>query len=241
MQKPGDKLDSVTLPGYGTVKVHEAANLFPLMVGEEFDELVADIKLRGLMEPVVLWRLFQGDKFCLIDGRNRYLACKAAGKQILVKEYPYTDDAIGYIISLNMRRRQLSRDDKSFIALELEKLYTAEAKERQKRKPVDSVGTDHVPTERDENARAAAKAAKAMGVSRENVQQAKAVAKVPALVKAVKAKKITMAKAAAQARGTPEPGPEVLLLRDLNKLDRFKGVLPSLSVALSAGRVPLPW
>jgi hypothetical protein len=54
------------------LKSHPYAKPFPLMKGDEFDDLVADIKANGQREP---FTLYQGK---ILDGRNRYRACLAA-------------------------------------------------------------------------------------------------------------------------------------------------------------------
>jgi hypothetical protein len=56
--------------GYG---VHPAAALFPLMNGEELGALAMDIKENGLKEAIVV---IDG---MILDGRNRFLACRRAG------------------------------------------------------------------------------------------------------------------------------------------------------------------
>jgi ParB-like chromosome segregation protein Spo0J len=63
------------------LEFHPLADIFPLVEGAEFDELVADIKAHGLHEPIVLFE----DK--VLDGRNRLRACEAAGAACRFETY----------------------------------------------------------------------------------------------------------------------------------------------------------
>src|SRR5438132_3284712 len=84
---------------------HPLAEMFPLIVGEEFDGLVEDLAARGLLVPIIL---FEGK---ILDGRNRYNAAKAAGHKFTerdFKELAPSLDAEAFVISANIHRRQLS-------------------------------------------------------------------------------------------------------------------------------------
>ena len=57
--------DALVEIGGSRYRVHPAGAVFPVMSGREFDEVVEDVRVNGLREPVVV----RGDQ--LIDGRNR--------------------------------------------------------------------------------------------------------------------------------------------------------------------------
>ena len=65
----------------------------------------------------------------LLDGRNRYRACEMAGVELRMRYYDGADP-IAFSLSLNLKRRHLTAGQKAFTALEVEKLYAAEAKAR---------------------------------------------------------------------------------------------------------------
>jgi hypothetical protein len=104
-----------------TLQFHPLADIFPLMEGEEFDELVADIKAHGLREDIVLYQ----DK--ILDGRNRYRACLAAGvdpefvplKTMIPEIEVDTDIAVAYVISKNIHRRHLTAEQKRDLVAKL--------------------------------------------------------------------------------------------------------------------------
>jgi ParB-like chromosome segregation protein Spo0J len=56
-----------------TLEFHPLADIFPLLEGEEFNNLVSDIKANGLHEAIIVYE----DK--ILDGRNRYRALLALG------------------------------------------------------------------------------------------------------------------------------------------------------------------
>ena len=82
------------------LKFHPLADLFPLMEGAEFDALVADIKKNGLHYPIVL---YDGK---ILDGRNRYRACLAAGFEPATRNGDHhIGDPAAFVTSRNIHRR----------------------------------------------------------------------------------------------------------------------------------------
>jgi phage N-6-adenine-methyltransferase len=105
---------------------HPAAGLMPLLSASDLDDLANDIRENGLLSPIVL------HAGTVLDGRNRALACKRAG----VTPHFVTWESNGasplsWVISLNLRRRHLSDDQRAAISLDAKPLLEAEARQRQ--------------------------------------------------------------------------------------------------------------
>ena len=97
------------------MEFHPFADIFPLVEGDEFEQLVTDIAANGLHEPIVL---FDGQ---ILDGRNRYRACEAADVSCQYRIYDGADPG-AYVVSLNLRRRHLSDSQRAMVAAKLANL-----------------------------------------------------------------------------------------------------------------------
>lgn len=156
---------------------HELANAFPLISGEAFDELVEDIKVHGLNDPIVM---FEGK---ILDGRNRWRACQHLGiphtevkLEDLAKRQHRDVDPVAFVWSKNAVRRQLSPSQRAMAATKL--LNTKQGDNRHT--------TDTKTT--------AEKAAALAGVGKRSVLRAKRVTDqgTPAVIAAVEAGELTL-------------------------------------------------
>jgi hypothetical protein len=92
---------------------HPLANLFPLLEGEEFKALVADIKKNGLREKITL---HEGR---ILEGRNRYRACKEGWINPEYRDLPPGMNPLDYVLSANLHRRHLSTSQRALIGARL--------------------------------------------------------------------------------------------------------------------------
>jgi len=104
-------MTQVATPGTETqtLEVHPAAAEFPMLPQDELDELAADIKEQGLLEPIVLDKDGQ-----VLDGRNRLAACEIAQVEPRFTTYEGSAET-SYIVAKNINRRHLSQGQRAMI------------------------------------------------------------------------------------------------------------------------------
>ena len=179
-------------------EIHPAAELFPLIGDDALSDLADDIKLHGLLEPC--WLNRDG---VLLDGRNRIRACQIAGVKPRFREYDGTDE-VGFIVSLNLRRRHLNEDERAFLAVGLIPLYEEQGRVAMARagaiaapgRPEKGVAAlPHLSAVVDEK-KSRARAARDVNVSPRRVAQAKRVVEhAPDLIPQVVSGAISISKA----------------------------------------------
>jgi ParB-like chromosome segregation protein Spo0J len=158
------------------MKFHPYAEIFPLIEGASLDELAADIKANGQQEKI--W-LLDGK---ILDGRNRFLACKKAGVAPQTRKYT-GKDPLAFVISANIHRRHLSESQRAMAAARIATLNHGQ------RKADAPIGASLTQVD----------AAESMGVGRRTVQRARKVIEEgsKALQQAVSSGEITVSRAAA--------------------------------------------
>lgn len=177
------------------MQYHEVADLFPMMNDDEYAALVADIHQHGQREPI--WLLDNQ----IIDGRNRYAACTDLGIAPITRAYTGPTDMatlIGFVVSLNLKRRHLSSTQLGFVALSIEKTLARDAKERQRLGGAEKVPqTFGEPQIESKHANEAAEQAAAIvGSNRQYVSDAKKIAATaPDIAAHARAGKISMGEA----------------------------------------------
>lgn len=182
------RVEQVTTPLDSRLPISSFAGIFPLLEGAAFEEFVADLSANGLREEITTYR------GAILDGRNRYRGCAVAGIEPRYREYT-GDDPLGFIISMNLRRRHLDESQRAMVAAKI-------AGMRQ------GARTDLAQI----CAMSQASAAAALSVSRRSLQHAKAVRTrgVPDLVVAVERGQVAVSVAAEVAALPPAEQAKVI-------------------------------
>ena len=135
---------------------HPFANAFPMLPPDELATLAKSIQQSGLREPIVLHR--DGS---ILDGRNRYLACRVSQVEPRFTIYEGTDqDALAWVTDTNLHRRHLSESQRALVAARLATFTHGGARAQ----------AAHVPDEITQ-----AEAAQRLGVSERSVRDGRVV------------------------------------------------------------------
>jgi N6-adenosine-specific RNA methylase IME4 len=187
------------------VRWHDYAELFPWIEGAAFEELKADIAQNGVLEPIVFL------DNAILDGRNRYMAARDLGIEYPRVDYQ-GDDPLGFVISLNLKRRHLSESQRASVAAKLANMPRGGSVYR-----TANLQTDQASMIEPEPAPAmvsAKQAAELLNVSERSVATARKVHEqgAPELVAAVETGKVSVS-AAADIATKPKEEQAVIVAR----------------------------
>lgn len=104
----------------GHIEVHPAAELFPLLDGTEFEQLIRDIEEHGQRDPIVLT-----PDGLLLDGRNRWRACEKLGVTPITRVE--AAEPWAFVVSTNLHRRHLDESQRAMVAAKLARRHPGRA------------------------------------------------------------------------------------------------------------------
>src|SRR5262245_16617274 len=171
-------------------KVHPAADLFPTLPEDELRKLGEDIKANGLKDKIILWS-GRDEDLIVLDGRNRLDAMELMKVSILenqgARNSPdgksddwgflssitthYDGDPYSYVISKNIRRRHLSKEQQADLIVKVIKAKEADLAKMAKSVERNSKGQVKGST-KDPIKQAAVEEGKKHGISKRMIERA---------------------------------------------------------------------
>ncbi len=104
---------------------------FTLYQGERLDDMVESIKTNGVMTPIVVQPVMNGEKYEILIGHNRWNASKIAGQECvpaIIKENLTEEEAEIYVIESNLLQRGFSElktsEQAQVLALRYENMFS---------------------------------------------------------------------------------------------------------------------
>lgn len=106
----------------------EFRSIIPPLTKEEYQQLEANCIKEGIRDTIITWNGF------IIDGHNRYEIAQKHKLSYITesKEFDNENDVKIWMINNQFGRRNLSNYQRSVLALELEDVFSAKAKDKQK-------------------------------------------------------------------------------------------------------------
>jgi ParB-like chromosome segregation protein Spo0J len=182
----------------------EYEKLVPPMTAEEYTALKESLKKDGQWYPIIINKNWE-----ILDGKNRYTALQELGIEPRweVREFPDIIAEKEFVITVNLKRRHLTFEQRAFLGVKLLELEKERAKERQ----LAGVSIEKQDTLAHENAKvekgkASEKVAMKVNVSPRTIEKAKVIEEEGSeeLKTEVKEGKTSISKAYAKIKGDKE-------------------------------------
>lgn len=151
-----------------------------MMGDDDITSLAEDIKRHGLRAPITI---LDGK---ILDGNNRFRACKIAKVEIKTRQFENGSDPLEFVLSANLHRRHLTESQRAIVAAKWAKMGRGE------KAKIESANLPTPPT--------ITEAAAKLNVSPRLVQEAKIVVQSKHQTRAVESGEKTVHKAAAEIK-----------------------------------------
>ncbi len=147
----------------------EFRDLIPPLTNQERSMLEDSIVKDGCDSPLIVWN------GVIVDGHNRYAICQEHGVPFAVSEkvFESRDDALLWIITNQLGRRNLTSFQRGELAIKFEPLLKAQSKVRQLRKSSDNSVTQNSAEQNAPSGETRRQLAKMAGVSHDTIDKVK--------------------------------------------------------------------
>ena len=170
----------------------EFRDLLPPLSADERQKLTIGINADGCREPLVVW----AEESVLIDGHNRYAICNDLNLpfEVVTKSFQTRDEVKMWMCRNQLGRRNLTDFQRAEIALLMKPVLESQAKERQARKPADSV-VENLPQQNEPRTRDVV--GEIAGVSGKTIDKVEEILEKgsPELVEKARTKEVSIEKA----------------------------------------------
>ena len=118
------------------LSIHPYADCYPMISGDAWLDFVQSISAsNGPVQPLIIWKDEDRDKIWLVDGRNRFKACQDLSinlddNHVRYMQFNNDEEVRSFIIQVNNDRRQMSKQQRTAVALEMMEVQKELGKQR---------------------------------------------------------------------------------------------------------------